>query len=242
MNLDARLEAHLAECLQALGQGDDLSAVLTRYPDDAATLGPLLAVATALPELAEGPRPGAQAASRREFLTAAAALRQPRPAWWQHRVGARMALAAGLAAVVLLLVLSPSALPGELLYPAKQLTERAWLAATPPGPGRDAVLATLRARRLAETRELLALGRSAAVSLEGPIEEVHAAAWVVAGIPAEFMATTNILGTPEIGEQARVWGHTADGHLWVDTIQCEPPPGQSWSEPPPPGAAGPGGG
>lgn len=229
-------DARLAEVLAALDRGEAPATVLARFPDDAEVLAPFLAVAGALPALGAAPDPVEQAASRRAFLARAADLRRQgapvrrrRLAWPRWLLGPVTGVAMTAAVVALL---AGMALPGDGFYPVKQAGEQAWLAAVPAGTPRAAAQRRLAERRVAEARALLAAGRSAAVTLEGPIDAVRPDAWVVSGLVAQFDPGTRILGTPEVGETARLWGRTEDGRLLVDTIVCDPPPGMGWGTPP----------
>lgn len=276
--MEARIEARLIEGLAALDRGEPLDLVLARFPEDADALRPLLTVASTLPDLALQARPEAQAASRRNFLAAAAAIPapasgaasgaaagsasvptagsaptpasgdegrahdsgaaplRPRAGWWSGAAGRGSGwswLAAASAAAVFVLMLSQGSLPGDPLYPLKRGSERAALAAAPGVNAQATVQARLNGRRVSEVQELLATGRSAEVTMDGTIEAVLPNAWVLSGVKAEFQPQSRILGTPEEGEAARVWGRTENGRLLVDTISCEQPEGGFWESPPP---------
>lgn len=247
--MEARIESRLIEGLAALDRGEPLDRVLARYPEDADALRPLLAVASALPDLALQARPEAQAASRSHFLAAAAASGvegpahdsgaaplQPKAGWRTGALGRGSSwswLAAASAAAVFILMLSQGSLPGDPLYSLKRGSERAALAAAPGASAQATVQARLNGRRVSEVQELLATGRSAEVTMDGTIEAVLPNAWVLSGVKAEFQPQSRILGTPEEGEAARVWGRTENGRLLVDTISCEQPEGGFWESPPP---------
>ena len=72
--MEAELEIKLIDCLSALERGEALEQVLSRYPDDAARLRPMLQVAAALPASRIEPSQAARLASREAFLARAAAL------------------------------------------------------------------------------------------------------------------------------------------------------------------------
>ena len=110
------LEDALAECLEAVESGDSLEDCLTRYPELARELEPLLRTALGLQQLFDvDPRPSFQRAARQRFLTAALRPRRPRlvvlpPArrrfsfgwqWAPAAVGAPVLAAAIALAVVL---------------------------------------------------------------------------------------------------------------------------------------------
>ena len=76
-------ESVLADCLERLESGGTVADILAHYPDVAEELTPFLRTAVALTTLALLPSPAAQAGSREDFLTAAAALR-PHP--WRTRL------------------------------------------------------------------------------------------------------------------------------------------------------------
>src|SRR3990172_9050420 len=72
--MDSALEAKLIECLGALESGASLEQALSRFPEDAERLRPMLAVAAALPALRLEPSQEVKAKSRQAFLARAASV------------------------------------------------------------------------------------------------------------------------------------------------------------------------
>ena len=163
---DRALAELFEECLQRITAGESLNACLASYPEQAASLAPLLQSAAAMREYGVAvPRNlTAAAASRARFMAAAQALPGPvRPqsslafgsglaAWWARLTSGLsvlrpvpVALAAFVLCVVLAGVLttgivtaSAQALPGDSLYGVKLVTEQARLLLTTNQAGRAA--------------------------------------------------------------------------------------------------------
>ncbi|HET7090742.1 MAG TPA: hypothetical protein VFL17_19080, partial [Anaerolineae bacterium] len=72
--MDSALETKLIECLGALESGESLEQALSRFPEDAERLRPMLTVAAALPRLRMEPSQEAKSKSRQAFLAQAAAV------------------------------------------------------------------------------------------------------------------------------------------------------------------------
>lgn len=222
--MDATFEAKLIECLDALESGESLEQVLIRYPQDRAKLQPILETAVALPALQMEPRQTSQAAARDNFLAQADALRDattPRRRWFFARpltafVSLALVLLIGASGVV---IMSGSALPGNLLYSLKRTVEEVRLSMSTD----SATLATeFEQERIDETAALLATGREAEVEFSGSIESIQPDVWVVAGLDVYTGRTTRIDGAPQVGRRARVRGRTVDGLLRAIWIGVEP--------------------
>ncbi len=222
--MDAQLEIKLIECLSLLEDGEPIERVLSRFPDDAYALRPLLETARMLPSLRREPSEAARQASRRAFLNEAARLREAAPrrwGWFSPR------LAATFATVVLVFLLmggvvaaAQSALPDDALYPVKRALEETRLALTPPSD-RATLATSFSQRRRDEIGRLLAAQRAASVAFEGKIESIAPGRWQVAGLPVQVGPATDIKGAPSVGAWAQVAGHTAAGQLFADTITVE---------------------
>jgi uncharacterized membrane protein YgcG len=223
--MDAQLETKLIDCLDALESGQSLDRILSRYPDDAAALLPLLEVAADLSRLRMEPSRAAEAASRRNFLTQAQAT-GPTPLW-QRLFPSRLVVA--FASLVLALVLlgggvvaSASALPGDQLYGVKRTAEDLRLSFAPTLASRDQLASQFEQERREEIRELLTLDREAEVEFSGPIESISADEWLVGGLTVRVDPTTHISGVPAIGQRATITGGTVNGRLFATTIVIEP--------------------
>lgn len=146
------LEEALAECLDSVESGASIDECLTRYPELAGKLEPLLVTALGLQQLFDvDPRPSFQRAARQRFLTAALRPQRPRllvaPAprrrfnfgwrWAPAAVGAPALVAAIALAVVLGLSSGGSGPEGRMTFrlitPAPSATE------TVPTPGPEEI-------------------------------------------------------------------------------------------------------
>ena len=233
--MEAELEIKLIDCLSALERGEALAEVLSRYPDDAARLRPMLQVAAALPASRIEPSQAARLASREAFLARAAALRgDARPrlgwlAWLAARPRAVPRAMTSLAVVAIAFVVfsagimsvSASALPGDPLYGVKRAVENLRLSlATDTAHG--TLSAQFGQERLDEVAALLDAGREAEVEFEGAIESIQPEAWLVAGLVVRVNSATRIAGDPQVGLRAGVQGRTLDGMLIATSITVEP--------------------
>ncbi len=216
-----RVESLLIECLDRLEQGDSLEQVLTRYPQDAEILRPMLETAVQLNELKLQPTRAAQLASKNAFLDHAAALKDvgaPRPSPW---FALRRLLAPVMAVFVIALAglgvlqVSAGSLPGDTLYEVKLLVENARMALTGDG---TALEAELQQERILEIRQLLALGRAAEVRFSGEISAVSEMRLTIAGLVTELTPQTQLTGTPAPGLLAEVNGRTVNGRLLANIV------------------------
>ena len=223
--MDAQLERKLIECLTLIDEGEPIERILTRFPEDAARLRPMLETVGLLQRMPAEPDPGAQRASRRAFLNQAAELREQqvrRPRWFPSRLGASLAavllvlfLAGGVAAA------SQRALPGSALYSVKRAVETAGLLLAPQDD-KAALAASYDQRRRDEVRALLSSGREAEVRFIGTIESLTPGQWLISGIPVGLNTATSITGTPIVGARAEVQGTTSSGLLLASFITIDP--------------------
>jgi hypothetical protein len=225
--MDAALEIKLIECLSALDGGEPIEHVLSRYPDDAARLRPLLETAAALPALRMEPSQAARANSRKAFLAQASALKaEPTPRRAGRWLARPLTTFASLALALVLVggvtvAAAASALPGDPLYGVKRLVENARLSFTPDGAARGALSAQFEQERIREIGALLDAGREAEVEFAGVIESIQPNAWLVSGVPVDLDAGTRIDGDPQVGRRAQVRGRTRNGLLMATSIRVE---------------------
>lgn len=206
----------LIEALDLMDQGLGVDDILVRFPQQAADLRPFLTTAAALPGLAAPPSPAAELASKHAFLAEASRLATGAARPRSTRGGLWRLLAPTLAVLVMLIAggaglarASVAAVPGDALYQTKLFIEETQLNLT-DDPERAAELRhRFSQERLNEVEQLLAAGREAEVSLTGEITAMDGARWTVGGVPVVVSEATEVDGTPSIGAQVQVDGHTA---------------------------------
>ena len=153
----------LDQCIDRLLQGESLEQCLQRYPEQAAQLEPLLRVALAAQKAsAVEPRPEFKAQARyqmRSLLSAKKAKSRPRripvlswlPRWATAVViGVLFVLVAGGSTAAA----ASNSLPGEILYPVKQATERVQFVFTFSDEGTARLHAKFAGRRAEEMARL----------------------------------------------------------------------------------------
>ncbi|HKZ84705.1 MAG TPA: DUF5666 domain-containing protein [Anaerolineae bacterium] len=220
--MDSALEAKLIECLGALESGASLEQALSRFPEDAERLRPMLAVAAALPALRLEPSQEVKAKSRQAFLARAASVSGM--AGSRRTLLARPLAAFASLAIALVIVggvavtASASALPGDPLYGVKRTVENALLSiSSDPAT----LAAQFERERVDEVVALLAAGREAEVEFSGVIESIQPNVWVVSGVPVAIDGRTGVEGDPQIGRRAQVRGRTRNGLLVAASIVVE---------------------
>ncbi len=247
MNRD--FEFALDESLQALRAGASLEECLTRFPEHAEVLRPLLETAAALSDV-NLPRPQAEAVrrSRERMFQAADELFAAQPvsvsrfsryvgklfAWITGKENLDMRtttrLATGLVVLVLLVVsglgvnfASANALPGDTLYPAKRLLEQVRLGLTLDPQRQEALKAELQTRRQDEVRTVLQMQRQTQVDFMGALGAFDETQWTVGGFALMLMPETRIQGSPAAGAMVSVQAVTqADGTLRALTLTVLP--------------------
>jgi hypothetical protein len=153
------MEDILDQCLDAARSGGDPESILSGHPEMADEIRPLLGLATELSALPDPP-PAGDGLFR---ALARLSLEQSRPR--KVRLFSRPVLlrvAAGLVVVLLLgwstVTASSSALPGDLLYPVKLFTERAWFSLAIDREDRAELRITFSEERLKEAVKQLQAG------------------------------------------------------------------------------------
>jgi hypothetical protein len=153
---DSELTRILGNCLDQIAAGKTVAACLAQYPEHAAELAPLLAMAGELGtlrdyRLSEAAR---QRAHARLLRAEIARNNQRATRWWQPGSFAVSRLAAGLAVVLFCVALTTGMVaasqPGDLAYGVRVVVERApaWLAREPETRARAEL--GIAARRLAD--------------------------------------------------------------------------------------------
>lgn len=166
--MEGRLQEGLQDCIELLRQGISLDECLARYPEYAQDLEPLLRTAlTAQSQLTPGMPPTVRRRIRARVLAKWGRRHLPRQQRWSLPVFVPR-WAAVAVSVVLAIVLSGvgtvaasgGAVPGEPLYPVKEIREEAqlWFARSPEA--KVATYSRLVKERVGELRELAAKGRT----------------------------------------------------------------------------------
>ena len=236
--MKSAFEADLIEALADLEAGLPLEEILSRYPQQAEQLRPILQTGAQLSTLPVAHSLSAQAASRDAFLRQATALRHQ-----EHRVVAplslwrRLALSlASLAVVVMILGgvvagAAQEALPGQALYPVKRTLEEVRLSLASDPAGQEALQAQFRAERQEEINALLAAGLEGTVECEGALQALAADSWIIDDLEVAIGSTTTISGTPQIGSTVRgtcqVTGGQVVGKMLRVETQRHPAPSPS---------------
>lgn len=175
-------------CLQEMERGAEIESVLTRFPEHAEELRPILRTAAKAQKMAVA-TPDADVArrSRARVMQHAAELRESRVAPRRPRnvipLLQRLVLSFGLAAIFLLsgsglLSASASALPGEQLYPVKRGWENIRLFFIFDSEARALLEDEFENERLHEVNELLAEGRDEVIEFAGVFMQVNGVTYI----------------------------------------------------------------
>src|SRR3990170_321006 len=216
----------LAMCLSAIESGTDLETCLSRFPDLADELRPLINTAQVARSISDDHVPNsAIQRSRARMLRKAVQLRsrsQPRIFLGRLPRLAFAALALALAVFLTwqgLLIASAQALPGDSLYPVKLTAEDLSLRIASSAEAKRAITARFEQRRVDEVAELLVMGRVVKVQFEGLLAKQTSERWSVDSLPVMLTPQTRVVGDPVDGTVVRVVGSTQAGGLVVaDTI------------------------
>ncbi len=233
----------LDECLGRLKAGDSIDACLEHYPEHAEELEPLLQTVQHIEPLrfTEPPRPEALARGRELFLAKAARMREqqqetqpsllerikgffslemPSPVWGR---------AAAVVVIVLLLFgavgrvvvqASESSLPGDPLYPVKQVTRQVQLFTTLSSEVRQARARRIQAEEREEVQQATEQGRAFEEDVAGIIVgwQPGSSIELEDGLYARVTETTDIDGQPMVGHIATVHVRSENGQLVAERI------------------------
>ncbi len=241
-------ETVLDECLGRLKEGDSIAVCLERYPEYAEELKPLLETAELVEPLrfTEPPRPEALARGCQRFLSEAVRLREQqqtsaaRETSLLQRIrdffGAGVGnpvLGRAVAAVVILLLLfgvvgrvvvqaSETSLPGDPLYPVKQVTRQVQLITTLNSEARQEKAEQIRAEERQEVQQATEQGRVFEEDVAGVIVDWQPSVIVIEGdMHVRITGETRIQGEPEVGRFATVHIRSEDGDLVAEQIIVE---------------------
>jgi hypothetical protein len=246
--MEERLITHLDECLAAIMAGESIESCVARYPDEADDLASLLQVALALEELPHlGPSAATTRAARTQFLGEATRRHSSKGAflglggisrlWAQlkRRLAAPSwsapvrALATAAITLALILVIgggvlhaSSGSLPGDPLYGFKLLGEDMQRAVALSRASRTNLEEVLSARRQAEVRRLLELGRQEEVNFGGMLSNRSGDQWLIEDIPVFVSSDARVQNGPTANAYLEIHGITrADGTVQAFLIETE---------------------
>lgn len=225
--MERDLEAKSSAALEALEQGEPVEEILSRFPEDADSLRPILEMARELQALPLAYSVSAQQSSRDAMLAEARRLRgQSRPLVTRFSIFRRLGLA--FAALLFLFVAGATllaqpvsgALPGQALYPVKRAAEtmRLRLAADP------ALLETrFREERREELQALLASGAEAEVDCFGTIRTFSGDRWQTDDFVLFISPESSVSGNPAPGAPFDGRCLVRDGQVFAQNVQITGP-------------------
>lgn len=221
----------LETCLQELENGADVETVLTRFPDLASELRPILKVsmkARARGVSTPGPSPEVVRRGRASLMQRAAEMRESRVAAQPRKrvipAFQRLSLSFTLAALLLLsgtglLNASASALPGESLYPVKRTWERLRLLLIFNEEAQNLLEDQIEYERLNEVNKLLVEGRGETIQFSGVFVQVNGNTYI-SGIPVILPSDMQL---PANGVAVTLTGQTnAQGLVEIISIELLP--------------------
>lgn len=214
-------------CLQDIEQGADIDTVLSRYPELADQLRPILETSAKAKAIAvSAPSAEQVRRNRARVLQHAAQLREAntRPSQKIWFTPLRRVIVT-LAVLIILFVsgtglvrAASETLPGDNLYPVKRTWEGVQLFLTFNSNARETLESEYANERLYELHELFAEGRSAEVDFRGVVTSQSGNEWVVAGVRVLLSSETEIRDQGiVVGNTVRVRGITQEN----DTVLAE---------------------
>ena len=220
-------------CLKEIEQGGDLDTVLSRYPDLAEDLRPILDASVNARSMAiPAPTEDVVRRNRARVLQHAAQMRESKVKSSQRIWFASLRRLAVTLVVVAALFISGTSLvraasttlPGDNLYPVKRTWEDMLLLFTFNLQQRNALEVEHENERIQELRELFAEGRAAEVEFAGLVTSQNGNQWVVAGVPVLISSSTELRDGPIlVGSAVRVKGQTqGDGTVLAERVRLLP--------------------
>lgn len=217
-------------CLQDIEAGADIEKVLTRYPDLADELRPILETSMQAKGLAvSNPSATVVMRNRAKLLQHAAQMReakvQPSRRLWSVPLRRALVSLAVIAALFMsgtgLVRAASTTLPGDGLYPVKRTWEDILTAFTFNIQMRQALEISHENERLEELYEIFAEGRSVQVDFAGLVTRQNGDLWLVSKIPVVISAQTDLRDPLiQIGDAVRVRGFTqTDGTVLADRVE-----------------------
>ena len=237
-----RFESILDESISALQAGVPIEDILLEVPEYAAELRPLLYAATVLadpnPNLAPEER---KAALRAQYLDQATTLPAVAPSFGQKAqavlriiqkrtspdtvisdlVTVSITIILTLAMTALILNFAANgALPGDMLYSVKRVSESVQRLFTFGQAQKDALEEQFNQRRLEEIEQLIQQQRAAVVEFRGILEAKGENLWIIAGYTIFLPEDIVVEGDPQEGDMVEVVGLLRTNNVLVaDTIK-----------------------
>jgi len=224
-------------CLQDIERGENIEAVLFRYPEYADELRPILEGSMNARSMAiTAPSAEVVRRNRARVLQHAAQMREheaqakssSRRIWF---VSLRRA-AVTLVVVAMLFVsgtglvrAASTTVPGDNLYPVKRTWEDVLILFTLNLQQREALEIEHENERLHELREVFAAGRSEEVEFSGVATNQNGNEWIIAGIRVVITDQAEVRDGPlMIGSAVRVKGYTqSDGSVLAERVRLLDP-------------------
>lgn len=209
-------------CLNEIEHGAEVDAVLSRYPDLADELRPMLETSAQAKEMSvPAPSEDIVKRNRAKLLQRAAEMREEQVASNSRRVWSvplRRTLVTLMVVAMLfvsgtnLVRAASSTLPGDGLYPVKRTWEDILLFFTFDTQEREALELEHENERLDELHELFVEGRSAKVDFAGYVTRLSGDEWRVSGITVFISSQTRLPDQEvQVGAAVRVRGQIQTG-------------------------------
>ncbi len=219
--MSANIHDAIEVCLEAIQTGVELDRCLALYPDLIDDLRPALESALFAQMMSPSPPlRDSQVKSRTRLLGRAADLRTSRPprSTWGF---SRLALA-GLTAIFVIVVaagrlisVSAQSLPGDVLYPAKQASEKFNLSVAANALKQRELTERYLDRRIDEIQQLFAKGRIEEVKFQGNLTSIEDGRWIVDDIVVLILDDLDIPDELSHGVKLEIIG-TVQPEGWVE--------------------------
>lgn len=220
-------------CLQELENGADIETVLSRYPEHANELRPILETSVMARTISvQDASADVVRRNRAKVLQHAAQMRESR-AYTTRRLWS-VPLRRVLVTLVVVGVLfisgtglvraASTTVPGDNLYPVKRAWEDVLVLFTFNLQAREALEVEHENERLHELEEVFTEGRSVQVDFSGLVTRQNGDLWLVSGIPVALSAQTDLPTQPiAVGDGIHVVGITqSDGAVLAQRIELLP--------------------
>jgi len=225
-----KLDQILEVCLQAIERGDTIETVISRYPEFADELRPILETTVSLKNKnLFGVPSDVVRRNRAKILQHAAEMREGRVKRRSQNIWFGSLRRAMVTLIVLTVVFasgtslvraSSSTVPGDQLYPVKRTWENMLVFVTVDSQKREFLELEQENERLGEIQELFEVGRSTSVDFSGLVTTQNTNQWSVSGIDVLITPQTLLpQETIQVGTGIHVVGHAQNGFVQADSIE-----------------------